>query len=94
MNPFYQYQCKAMHINFIPGKVDSDNTQTLVTARDRGGLWKVNELIATIFLECEKIFRSFTSQFQPELKCSDLVQKIQTNSGVISNFNSLYYYIE
>ena len=66
----------------------------LVTARDRGGLWKVNESVRTIFLECEKIFRSSTSQFQPVLKCSDLVQKMQTNSIVLSNFNSLCYDIE
>ena len=44
--------------------------------------------------KCEKMFRSFTSQFQPVLKCSDLVQKMQTNSIVISNFNSLCYDIE
>ena len=35
-----------------------------------------------------------TSQFQPVLKCSDLVQKMQTNSIIISNFNSLCYNIE
>ena len=44
--------------------------------------------------ECEKIFRSFTSQFQPVLKCSDLVQEMQTNSLIISNFNFLCYDIE
>ena len=47
----------AMHMNFIAIKVDSDDTQILVTARDKGGLWKVNEFAGTIFLECEKIFQ-------------------------------------
>ena len=28
----------AMHMNFIAIKVDSDDTQILVTARDKGGL--------------------------------------------------------
>ena len=51
-------------------KVDSDDTtQTLVNTRERGGLWKVG----TIFLECKKVCRSFTSQFQPVLKCLGLV---------------------
>ena len=50
--------------------------------------------VGTIFFECEKIFRSFTSQFQPVLKCSDLVQEMQTNSLIISNFNFLCYDIE
>ena len=37
----------------IQNKVDSDDTtQILITARDKGGLWKVG----TIFLECEEIF--------------------------------------
>ena len=54
----------------------------------------MNKSVGTIFLECEKTFQSFTSQFQPVLKCSDLVKKMQTNSIVISNFNSLCYDIE
>ena len=67
----------------------------LTTAQDRGGLSKVSEFVGTIFLQCEKIFWSFTSQLQPVLKCSGLVQqKMQTNSIVISNFNSLSYDID
>ena len=39
----------AMDINFITLYiVDSENTQLSVTARDRGGLWKVNEFVGTI----------------------------------------------
>ena len=72
----------------IQNKVDSDDTtQILITARDKGGLWKVG----TIFLECEKIFRSFTLQFQP---IQNLVQNMQNNSIVISAFNCLCYGIE
>ena len=72
----------------IQNKVDSDDTtQILITARDKGGLWKVG----TIFLECEKIFRSFTLQFQP---IQNLVQNMQNNSIVISTFNCLCYGIE
>ena len=41
-------------------KVDSDDTQILINAKDLGGLWIVNETVQNIFIECEKIFRSFT----------------------------------
>ena len=54
-------------------KVDSDH-MSLVTAWDRGGLWKVG----TIFLECEKKPKSV-------LKCLDLVLKMQNNSIAVSN---------
>ena len=67
----------------------SDDTQTLVTARDRGRFWTVG----IIFLECEKIFRSFTSQFQPVLKCSNLLQKMQTNSIVMFQILILFVMI-
>ena len=38
-------------------KVESDTTQTLVDARDRGGLWKVNKKMQDILFEFEMIFR-------------------------------------
>ena len=39
---------------------DSDGTQTLINAKDRGWLWRVNETVQNIFIECEKIFRSLS----------------------------------
>ena len=41
MNPYYQ-QCMPI---LLQCKVDSGDTEILVTARDRGGLWKVNEFV-------------------------------------------------
>ena len=43
-------------------KIDSDDTQTLINTKDRGGLWRVNETVQNIFIECEKIFRSLSHQ--------------------------------
>ena len=52
-------------------------------------------MVGTIFLQCEKIFWDFPSQFPPVLlKSLDLVQKTQTNSIFISTFNFLCYDIE
>ena len=52
-------------------KIDSDDTQKLVNAKDQGGLWRVNETVRNIFIECEKIFYSFTSAFRLIFKYSE-----------------------
>ena len=75
-------------------KVDSDDTQTLINAKDWGEIWRVNETAQNIFIECEKIFRSFTSEFRLVFKYSELVQEMQANSIIISNYDSLCYSIE
>ena len=49
VNSVYQYYC-----------ADSDDTQTLLNAKDRGGLWRVDETVENIFIECKKVFPSFT----------------------------------
>ena len=51
----------AVFINIAVCKINSDDTETLVDAKDQGGLWRVNETVQNIFIECEKIFCSFTS---------------------------------
>ena len=75
-------------------KIDSDDTQTLINAKHQGGLWRVNETVQNIFIECEKIFPSLTSAFCLVFKCSELVQEMQANSIIISNYDSLCYSIE
>ena len=60
-------------------KVEDYNTQTLVDARDRGGLWKVNKKMQDILFECEKIFRSKTSEFTTSLSCDELVNETMKN---------------
>ena len=75
-------------------KIDSDDTQTLTNAKDQGGLWRVNESVQNIFIEYEKIFRSFTSAFRLVFKYSELVQEMQANSIIISNYDSLCHSID
>ena len=75
-------------------KIDSDDTQTLINTKDRGGLWRINETVQKIFIECEKIFRSFTLAFLLVFKYSELVQEMQADSIIISNYDSLCYSIE
>ena len=68
-------------------KRDSDDTRTLINAKDRGRLWRINETVQNIFIACEKIFRLV-------FKYSELVQEMQANSIIISNYDSLCYVIE
>ena len=90
-NCAYSKQCVSI---LLCCKIGSDDTQTLINAKDRGGLWRVNETVQNIFIKCEKIFRCFTSEFRLVFKYSELVQEMQANSIIISNYDSLCYSLE
>lgn len=75
-------------------KIDTDDSQTLVNARDRGGLWKVNKRMQGIFLKSECIFRSETSKFTVKIVCTDIVNHMLQNCTIISNYKSLCYDID
>ena len=75
-------------------KVDCDDSQTYVNARDRGGLWKVNKQAQTIFIECEKIFRVKTSSFITSINSDALITEMFKNCLVISNYRSICYGID
>ena len=75
-------------------KVESDDSQILVNIRDRGGLWKANKKIQDVFLQCEQIFRSMTSNFTTTLVCKDIVKEMLHNSSVLSNFKSVCYGVD
>ena len=88
----YSKQC--LECLLLCCKIDSDETQGRMNAKDRGGFWRVNETVQNIFIECEKIFPSFTSAFCLVFKCSELVQEMQANSIIISNYDSLCHSID
>ena len=70
-------------------KVESDDTQTLINARDRGNLWKVNKQIEKVFLQSELLFRARTVSFKKTLACEDLVEEILKDSSVLSNYSNI-----
>ena len=70
-------------------KVESDDTQTLINARDRGGLWRVNKQIERVFLQSELLFRARTVSFKTKLACKDLVEEILKDFSVLSNYNNV-----
>ena len=75
-------------------KTDSDRTQTLLNSQDLGGLWRVNDNLQNIFIECEEIFCLSTSNFQAVINSPQLVQEMQSSLCVFSNFDGLCYNIE
>ena len=52
-NNLFHDQCSSV---LQACKVEEDESQTLVNARDGGGLWKVNINMQQIFIHCEKNF--------------------------------------
>ena len=87
----YNTQCLAI---LKACKVDSDASQTLVNARDRGGLWRVNKNMQALFLKSECIFRTNTAKFSVKVICADIVKKMLENCVITSNFKTLCYDID
>ena len=87
----YNIQCVAI---LQACKIDSDDSQTLVNARDRGGLWRVNKNMQALFLKCECIFRTHTAKFSVKIICAEIVQKMLENCIITSNYKTLCYDID
>ena len=67
-------------------KIEEDESQTLVNARDRGGLGKVSINMQQIFIHCEKKFRSAIENFITKIDCPSLVNKILKDSFVLAHY--------
>ena len=64
-------------------------TQTLVNARDRGGLWRVNKNMQDIFSKSECIFRNKTARFSVKIDAAEIVQNIIESSTIKSKFKTV-----
>ena len=68
-------------------KVESDDTQSLINVRHRGGFWSVNKRIENVFLGAELLFQSKTSSFKTAIICKDIVTELLQDSSVLSYYN-------
>ena len=75
-------------------KIDSDDSQTLVNVRDRGGLWRVNKNMQALFLKCEQLFRSHTVKFSVAVVCKNIVNDMLQNSVIKSNYKNVCYDVD
>jgi len=55
LNNNYNLQCCSI---LHACKVETDESQTLINVRDRGGLWRANPKIIDLFVQCEMFFES------------------------------------
>ena len=76
----------------LAGKCDVDRyaempTHRLVDAKDRGGLWRVDEKVKEIFRIAEIEFQIFVSGFHTKINAESLVSKLMKDVVIRSNFN-------
>ena len=72
------------------GKCNSDAempVQSLVDARNRGGLWKVGERVQAIFKVSEMEFLIASFGFQTNIDAESLVSKLLKDLVIRSNFS-------
>lgn len=70
-------------------KVDVDLSQKLVNAKDRGGLWKVDQKILDVFFEFEITFRQKTASFLDSFHRQSFVNKFIESAASISRFHTV-----
>ena len=74
----------------LAGKCNIDGeipAQRLVDAKDRGGLWRVDEKVKEIFKICEIEFQIFASGFNSKLNAESLVSMLMKDVVIRSNFS-------
>jgi len=66
----------------------TDETQKLIDAKDRGGLWKINRRVIAVFLECELLFRKEIFPTATLFNKPLFVQEFLRKSTSISKFHT------
>ena len=73
-------------------KQDDDESQRLICAKDRGGLWKLNSNGQTIFKTCEIEFRERQNEFKKNcsININELKNTLLYNSSLLSHYSNIY----
>ena len=78
------------HCSILLGaKVFQDKEQILVNAKDRGGLWKVNNDTQIILSTTEKIIRHVTNNFAFKLNEVNFISEAVQNMKLASYYGNL-----
>lgn len=67
-----------------------DNSQRLISIRNRGGLWALQKDVENMFIEVEKVFREKTAIFVTKIDYKELVDSLFTNAVVYSCYKNIY----
>jgi hypothetical protein len=82
---FHQQCCHVLEA----AKSEHVDDQRLIKAKDRGGLWIINEFGVQILFCAEKVFRQNTSSFIVKIDYIMLVEETVKNPTVLSNFEMI-----
>ena len=82
------------HLSFLLAcKFDGDETDTtnhkLVNIKDRGGLWKVNTDVFSIFSTAESYFLKSTKHFTNKIDCKSIVSSMVEDPWVMVKFSKI-----
>ena len=67
----------------------SSSEQVLVDAKDRGGLWKVNNRALNIFVVCEKVFLQSTANFSLKIQSQVNVETVLRDVLITSDMKAI-----
>ena len=67
----------------------SSSEQVLVDAKDRGGLWKVNNRALNIFVVCVKVFLQSTANFSLKIQSQVIVETVLRDVLVMSDMKAI-----
>ena len=69
-------------------KID-DDSQILVNAKNRGGIWQVNSHAQPIFIAAQKVFHEASKDFKTNINCQILVSKVLNDMNVTHHFKQI-----
>ena len=73
-------------LSLLKAAKSDTSVQSLVDVKNRGGLWKLNDNAQSIFIQCEKEFKIFTSDFKHTIDSKLLLCRILEERIVIDDF--------
>ena len=73
------------------GKSDVDEKQTLVNAKNRGGLWFITDVTQKLFENIELLFRDFTKSLKKKIDYEELTSIVLNNPEVKLYFSNIIY---
>jgi hypothetical protein len=67
-----------------------DESQRLISIKNRGGLWTLHKDVEKMFMEVENYFREKTAIFVTKINYKQFVDSLITNAIVYSNYKNIY----
>ena len=86
---FWLTETSQQSLEILKAAKIGDDSQILVNAKNRGGLWQVNSHAQQIFIEVEKVFHEASKDFKTNINCQILVSKVLNDINVTYHFKQI-----